>query len=197
MGRVALHTATGLKRRRRKELEPSRRLSETTGPQSRGAFRVVVPATEVTKCGAWCKQLAAFFTHGAPEPGTLPQRTGTAAHVTAGVDGAGSGLQGDGSPFTCYRERKLGRRTRYRDVSSAGALDRSRRGGRRRERGRRQSYGARCRTRRRKRTHGSRQKCRYDRERSCGCRCTAKPSRATQGVQSCRVCEPRRCPQPA
>ena len=38
----ALHTATGLKRQRRKGLEPSRRLSETTGPRSPSAFRVVV-----------------------------------------------------------------------------------------------------------------------------------------------------------
>ena len=48
----AVHTALGPGGRRRKGLEPSRRLSETTGPRSPSAFRVVFPATEVTKCGA-------------------------------------------------------------------------------------------------------------------------------------------------
>lgn len=73
-GRVALHTASGLRCRRRKGLEPSRRLSETTGPQSPSAFRIVVPAAEVTKCGARCKRPAAFFTRRAPEPAREPVR---------------------------------------------------------------------------------------------------------------------------
>ena len=64
----AVHTASGPGGRRRKGLEPSRRLSETTGPRSPSAFRVVFPTTEVTKCGARCKRPAAFFTHRAPDP---------------------------------------------------------------------------------------------------------------------------------
>ena len=101
-GRTALHTATGLRRRRRKGLEPSRRLSETTDPHSPCAFRVVVPATEVTKRGARCKRRAAFFTHRAPEPvrGSVRYRsarapphmfrraTGCRAHVPAAQRGA-------------------------------------------------------------------------------------------------------------
>ena len=62
----ALHTVIGRNSRRRKGLEPSRRLSETTGPQSPSAFRVVFPATEVTKRGARCKRAVAFLTHHAP-----------------------------------------------------------------------------------------------------------------------------------
>ncbi|NKC11747.1 MAG: hypothetical protein GKR94_05940 [Gammaproteobacteria bacterium] len=77
-GEVALHTVTGLKRRRRKGLEPSRRLSETTGPQSPSAFRVVVRVTERM---SWCKSPAVFITPGAPRPGAFPQRTRAAAHV--------------------------------------------------------------------------------------------------------------------
>ena len=83
LGNVALHTGTGSKRRRCKGLEPSRRLSETTGPRSPSAFRVVVRATEVRKRGAWCKSAAAFITHGAPGQAPLPQRTGAAAHFPA------------------------------------------------------------------------------------------------------------------
>ncbi len=40
MGARAHHTITGRNRRCRKGLEPSRRLSETTGPQSPSAFRI-------------------------------------------------------------------------------------------------------------------------------------------------------------
>ena len=76
-----MRTIIGRNSRRRKELEPSRRLSETTGPRSPCAFRVVFPATEVTKRGARCKRPAAFFTHRAPELRPLPQRTSAAAHV--------------------------------------------------------------------------------------------------------------------
>ena len=56
MGVRALHTVIGRDSRRRKGLEPERRLSETTGPQSPSAFRVVFPATEVTKRAALCKR---------------------------------------------------------------------------------------------------------------------------------------------
>ena len=84
MGDCALHTVIGLNSRRRKGLEPSRRLSETTGPQSPSAFLVVFPAPEVTKRGARCKRAAALFTHRAPATATvlalihpLPPRTGS------------------------------------------------------------------------------------------------------------------------
>ena len=73
-GWVSLHTVTGLERRRRKGLEPSRRLSETTEPLHLSAFRVVVPAVQVTKRAARCKSAAAFVTHGAPEPVRGPVR---------------------------------------------------------------------------------------------------------------------------
>ena len=59
-------TVVGRNTRRRKGLEPSRRLSETTGPQPSGVLRVVFPTTEVTKRGARCKRAAAFLTHCAP-----------------------------------------------------------------------------------------------------------------------------------
>ncbi len=73
-GWVSLHTVTGLERRRRKGLEPSRRLSETTEPLHLSAFRVVVPAAQVTKRAARCKSAATFVTHGAPEPVRGPVR---------------------------------------------------------------------------------------------------------------------------
>ena len=84
VGDCALHTVIGRNSQRRKGLEPSRRLSETTGPQSPSAFRVVFPTTEATKCGARCKCAAALFTHRAPATATvlarvhpLPPRTGS------------------------------------------------------------------------------------------------------------------------
>ena len=52
MGACALHTVIGRNSRRRKGLEPSRRLSETTGPQSPSAFRIAFRVTGVTKRGA-------------------------------------------------------------------------------------------------------------------------------------------------
>ena len=63
----ALHTVIGQNSRCRKELEPSRRLSETTGPQSPGAFRIAFWTTEVTDCAARCKHEAPYFTHCAPK----------------------------------------------------------------------------------------------------------------------------------
>ena len=51
----------------RKELEPSRRLSETTGPQSPSAFRIAFRVTEVTERAARCKHEAPRFTHRAPK----------------------------------------------------------------------------------------------------------------------------------
>ena len=73
-GMVALRTVTGLRGRRRKGLKPSRRLSETTGPRSPGAFRVVVPAAEVTKWAARCKRPAAFSTPVSYTHLTLPTK---------------------------------------------------------------------------------------------------------------------------
>ena len=53
MGDGVLHTVIGRNSRRRKGLEPSRRLSAATGPRSPSAFRMVFPTIEVTKvrCG--------------------------------------------------------------------------------------------------------------------------------------------------
>ena len=126
-----LHTVTGLNRRRRKGLEPPRRLSETTGPRHLSAFRVVVQGTEVTKRVSWRKSAAAFITHGAPRPGAFPRRIRAATHVPPGkgaprtcsrsarADGECDAVHGDGSPFTRYRERGRGWVTRYRGVSLA------------------------------------------------------------------------------
>ena len=93
-GRVALHTATGLKRRRRKGLEPSRRLSETTRPRSPSASRVVVPATEVIKCGT----LHTLRTGAGARVGLFRQRTSAAAPVPLS----------SGTPRTCYRNAGIG-----------------------------------------------------------------------------------------
>ena len=43
--------------------------------------------------------------------------------------GAGAGVQTDECPLTRYRERRRGRRTSYRAVSRAGAMDGCARGG--------------------------------------------------------------------
>ena len=66
--KIALHTVIGRNSRRRKGLKPSRRLSETTGPQSPNAFRIAFPTAEVTKRGASCKTAAPVSTHRAPTP---------------------------------------------------------------------------------------------------------------------------------
>ena len=81
-GTCAVHTIIGRNGPRRKGLKPSRRLSETTGPQPLGAFRVVFPASEVTKRGAWCKRAAVFLTHGTPAAASAGSPV-TAAHVPA------------------------------------------------------------------------------------------------------------------
>ena len=55
MDGFVLHTVMGREGRCRKGREPERRLSETTGPQSPSAFRVVFPAPEVTDRVSGCK----------------------------------------------------------------------------------------------------------------------------------------------
>ena len=67
MGNYALHTVIGRNSRQRKGLEPSRRLSETTGPRSPSAIRIAFWTTEVTKCAAGCKHEALRFTRRAPK----------------------------------------------------------------------------------------------------------------------------------
>ena len=66
MGDCALHTVIGRNSRRRKGLEPSRRLSEMTGPQSPSAFRIAFLTAEVTNRRAPCKAAMPVSTHRAP-----------------------------------------------------------------------------------------------------------------------------------
>ena len=107
-----MRTVIGRNRRRRKELEPSRRLSETTGPRSPCAFRVVFPATEVTKRGASGRRHSSHIAHrscdryrNAQAPPHMFRAAPRTCYRSAGMGSAGAGVQGDGSPFTCYRER--------------------------------------------------------------------------------------------
>ena len=58
VGTFALHTVMGREGRCRKGLEPKRRLSETTRPQSPNAFRITFRAIEVTDCVAPGKRAA-------------------------------------------------------------------------------------------------------------------------------------------
>ncbi len=83
MGSCALHTVIGQNSRCRKELEPSRRLSETTGPQSPSAFRIAFRVTEVTERAARCKRAARHFTHRAPAAWRYHRATAAGSHVTA------------------------------------------------------------------------------------------------------------------
>ena len=53
---IALQIVTGRNSHCRKGLEPSRRLSETTGPQSPCVFRIAFLMAEVTERDAACKQ---------------------------------------------------------------------------------------------------------------------------------------------
>ena len=73
MGDCALHTVIGRNSRRRNGLEPSRRLSKTPAALSPSAFRVAVPAKEVTKRGArWGSSGGDMEIDGAPS--RHPQR---------------------------------------------------------------------------------------------------------------------------
>ena len=83
MGSCALHTVIGRNNRRRKGLEPSRRLSETTGPQSLSAFRIAFRATEVTERAARCKHEVPHFPHSAPQARRYRSAPESVAHVTA------------------------------------------------------------------------------------------------------------------
>ena len=83
MGSCALHTVIGQNSRCRKELEPSRRLSETTGPQSPSAFRIAFRVTEGTERAARCKHEASFLTHCAPKARRYRPARESVAHVTA------------------------------------------------------------------------------------------------------------------
>ena len=83
MSACALHTVIGRNSRQRKGLEPSRRLSETTGPQSPSGFRIAFQATEVTNRAA----------HGA----STKHRVSYAAQRRLGVTAS------HGVGCTCYR----------------------------------------------------------------------------------------------
>ena len=83
MGDYALHTVIGRNSRQRKGLEPSRRLSETTGPQSPSAFRIAFQTTPVTERAARCKHEARYFTHRAPKARRYRPAPESVTHVTA------------------------------------------------------------------------------------------------------------------
>ena len=181
----AVHTASGPGGRCRKGLEPSRHLSETTGPRSPSAFRVVFPATEVTKRGARRKRPAAFFTHRAPEP--VAGRFVTLAHECCLT--CSSEQSGAAHMFPQRRDGRCKRRCsrrwlsihslpRARERKAHTLLRRQPRDGERwRGRSRGQPCEARCRTRRRSRLHGSRQSCRHD-----GGRAVRMPVRGEAGT---------------
>ena len=82
-GDCALHTVIGQNSRRRNGLEPSRRLNETTGPQSPCAFRIALLTAGVTERDAACKPRCRI-PHTAHTSGTaLPLRSDGRSHVTA------------------------------------------------------------------------------------------------------------------
>ena len=93
MGACALHTVIGRNSLRRKGLEPSRRLSETTGPQSPSGYRIAFRTTEVTDRAARCKHEARRFTHRAPKARCYRPSTG-GLHLLPRIAE---------SRFTCYR----------------------------------------------------------------------------------------------
>ena len=125
--------------------------------------------------------------------GSLPQRTMAVAHVpknsgatitcsrSADAGGERADVQGVGSLFHSLPRAQKRRRTRYRGVIVAAALNGCHRDDRRCERSRGQLCEARCRTRRRLHQHGSRHRCRPDCGQRCGCRCAAKPRPARLG----------------
>ena len=87
VGDCALHTVIGRNSRRRKGLEPSRRLSETAGPRPSGAFRIAFLTAEVTNHRAACKPAVPVSTHRATGASALPPRTRRGTHVTANCRG--------------------------------------------------------------------------------------------------------------
>ena len=128
--------------------------------------------------------------------GLLPQRTIAVAHVpknsgvtitcsrSADAGGERADVQGVGSSFHSLPQAQKLRRTRYRGVIVAAALNGCHRDDRRCERGRGQLCEAGCRTHRRLHQHGSRHHCRPDRGQRRGCRCAAKPRPATLGCMA-------------
>ena len=128
--------------------------------------------------------------------GSLPQRTMTVAHVpknsgvtitcsrSADAGGDRADVQGVGSSFHLLPRAQKLRRTRYRGVIVAAALNGCHRDDRRCERSRGQLCEACCRTRRQLLQHRSRRRCRRDRGPCCGCRCAAKPRPARLGCMA-------------
>ena len=78
----ALHFVTGRNSRRRKGLEPSRRLSETTGPQSPFTVHVPhrLPDGRGNRTGCAVQTARADFTHRAPAAGRY-RRAATVVHT--------------------------------------------------------------------------------------------------------------------
>ena len=72
-----------LKRRKIKDLQPSRRLSESTGPRSSSAFRVVVrgPRQQIGPRSGSARRRSSHMAHRAP--GLFPQRRRFVSHVPA------------------------------------------------------------------------------------------------------------------
>ena len=79
-GTCAHSTDASRNHRRRKGLEPLRRLSGTTGPRCLSAIRVAVPCTEVTNSSPGWNRSGGPCTHGAPGSRVLSERTGAHAH---------------------------------------------------------------------------------------------------------------------
>lgn len=75
MGTRAHSTDASRNRRCRKGLEPSRRMSETTGPRCLRAFRIAVPRTGVTRPCPGCNRSGGSCIHCAPGSMPFPQRT--------------------------------------------------------------------------------------------------------------------------
>ena len=148
--------------------------------------------------------------------GSLPQRTMAVAHVpknsgatitcsrSADAGGERADVQGVGSLFHSLPRAQKRRRTRYRGVIVAAALNGCHRDDRRCERSRGQVCEACRRTRRQLHQLRSRRRCRRDRGQCCGCRCAAKPRPATLGCMAkklggvrCRRSRLARSPQRA
>ncbi len=96
---------TGLGGRSRKGWKPSRRLSETTEPQSPCVFHIAFLTAEVTEQEAACKPRLRIFTHSTPRyrramgaVHTLPQFLAGACtcYRRSDHDDAGAGVWGDG-----------------------------------------------------------------------------------------------------
>lgn len=151
--------------------------------------------------------MAAVFTHRAPESvrgfarGTVrylsaqmavahvPKNSGATITCSRSADAGGerADVQGVGSSFHSLPRAQTRRRTRYRGVIVAAALNGCHRDDRRCERSRGQLCEACCRTCRQLHQHRSRRRCRRDRGPCCGCRCAAKPRPATLGCMATKL----------